>query len=199
MIINNELPDGWRESCVGGIATNNCPETGGIVDTAILSGEWFLIMEGYLTVDQTFATRADALNAYLVLRGLEAEGFMLTGNELAFFRSSADLLRECSRTVPGTCLVVPNERLVAIAADTQEGITPLLVTEMDAQAPITTLNADVGAGLGTITLALAISAARFIGAELAHGFDDHSIEKVVSAELQPTKAHKHPKDALKPR
>lgn len=94
---------------------------------------------------------------------------------------------------PGTCLVVPDERLVAIAGDTKEGITPLLVTELDAQEPITTLTADGSAGFGSITLALAISAARLIGAELAQGFDEHSIEKVVSAELRPTKAHKLPR------
>jgi hypothetical protein len=59
-----ELPKGWTELETGGLATNQDPISGGIVDSEIKSGKWFVIPNndniGKLT---GFATRAEALEA----------------------------------------------------------------------------------------------------------------------------------------
>lgn len=64
-----ELPKGWTEASVGGLATSRDPINGGIVDRAIVSGEWFAIanrpgvapIEGLASRAEAFAALAKAL------------------------------------------------------------------------------------------------------------------------------------------
>ncbi|MAZ17905.1 MAG: hypothetical protein CL535_16445 [Ahrensia sp.] len=41
--MTHELPNGWTEASKDGIATNADPDLGGIIDSNIVSGEWFVI------------------------------------------------------------------------------------------------------------------------------------------------------------
>ncbi len=69
------LTNGWTEAYAGGIATNNDPDLGGIIDSAIVSGEWFVIfnsdhiapIEGLPNRDAAFAAHAAAIAATYVL------------------------------------------------------------------------------------------------------------------------------------
>ena len=58
-----ELPEGWSGSTEG-VATSKDPETGGIVDKSIVSGEWFAVPNkaGAATLEG-FKTQADAIAA----------------------------------------------------------------------------------------------------------------------------------------
>ncbi|WP_431798024.1 hypothetical protein SGO26_30095 (plasmid) [Cupriavidus metallidurans] len=38
-----KLPEGWTEARPGGLATNPDPLTGGIIDSAIVDGTWFVV------------------------------------------------------------------------------------------------------------------------------------------------------------
>lgn len=60
-----DLPAGWTESSPGGMATNQDPQNGGIVDKVLGSNEWFVIFnrEGMATIDG-LASRADAFRAF---------------------------------------------------------------------------------------------------------------------------------------
>lgn len=63
------LPAGWTESTPGGMAASADPINGGIVDTAMVSGEWFVIfnredvapLEGFATREAAFAAFAARL------------------------------------------------------------------------------------------------------------------------------------------
>jgi len=59
-----QLPVGWTEAFQGGIITNSDPVNGGIIDTEIVSGEWFVIPnnDAILTISH-LDSRADALKA----------------------------------------------------------------------------------------------------------------------------------------
>lgn len=59
------LPAGWTESQPGGMATNLDPLNGGIVDSAFVTGEWFIVFNdsSIQGVQEGFATRADAFAA----------------------------------------------------------------------------------------------------------------------------------------
>jgi hypothetical protein len=62
--------DIWNHLSVDGIATNNDPENGGIIDKEILSGEWFVIFNnndipsasGFPTKDAAFQHHREALD-----------------------------------------------------------------------------------------------------------------------------------------
>lgn len=62
---NDQLPEGWTEVSPGGMATNRDPLKGGIIDKAVVSGEWFVIFErdGIAELDG-FASRAEAFAAH---------------------------------------------------------------------------------------------------------------------------------------
>lgn len=58
------MPAGWTEATPGGMATNPDPVNGGIVDTAIVTGEWFAIANREVAEPlEGFATRAEAFAA----------------------------------------------------------------------------------------------------------------------------------------
>lgn len=58
-----ELPVGWSGSTEG-VATSKDPETGGIVDKAVVSGEWFAVPnKAGLATLEGFKTQADAIAA----------------------------------------------------------------------------------------------------------------------------------------
>lgn len=65
MTINalNALIPGWTESTVGGLICN--PSIfGGIIDSEIVSGEWFIIFNDDREVLEGFETREDAIEAF---------------------------------------------------------------------------------------------------------------------------------------
>lgn len=58
------LPEGWSEATLGGMATSRDPVNGGIVDQAIVSGEWFAIANrAGVAPLEGFQDRAAALDA----------------------------------------------------------------------------------------------------------------------------------------
>jgi len=58
------LPDGWTESAPGGLITNTDPVKGGIIDSEIVSGKWFVIPNSDAIQQLNgFDTRDDALAA----------------------------------------------------------------------------------------------------------------------------------------
>lgn len=69
------LANGWNEAYAGGIATNNDPELGGIIDKTIATGEWFVIfnsnhianIEGLPSRDAAFVAHASAIEATYIL------------------------------------------------------------------------------------------------------------------------------------
>lgn len=70
------LPEGWSESSPGGLAANPDPINGGIIDRAIVSGEWFIVfnrddlpsLDGFSSRDDAFRAVAECLQ-----RGIEEE------------------------------------------------------------------------------------------------------------------------------
>jgi hypothetical protein len=68
----NQLPEGWTESRPGGMATNTDPASGGIVDKAIASGEWFAVanndaigtLNGFASRDEALAALAEKAAAF---------------------------------------------------------------------------------------------------------------------------------------
>ncbi|MBC8438996.1 MAG: hypothetical protein H8D87_04855, partial [Deltaproteobacteria bacterium] len=59
-----ELPEGWTEASPGGMATNQDPISGGIVDSEIKSGKWFVIPNNdNISKMEGFETREEALDA----------------------------------------------------------------------------------------------------------------------------------------
>lgn len=68
---DTSLPPGWTEATPGGLATNTDPVSGGIVDTEIASGKWFVIpedsslgkLEGFDSRAEAFKALADAVAA----------------------------------------------------------------------------------------------------------------------------------------
>ena len=65
---DHTLPEGWKESTLGGMATNPDPVNGGIVDTTLASGKWFVVpnRDGTGTLEG-FDSRAEALAALMGL------------------------------------------------------------------------------------------------------------------------------------
>ena len=65
-----ELPAGWTETHPGGMATNPDPERGGIVDTNMVSGQWFYVphREGLAASEAIYPSRAAALEGLAELR-----------------------------------------------------------------------------------------------------------------------------------
>lgn len=68
------LPEGWTEAHAGGIATNRCPDLGGIIDNNAAGLGWFVIfnanipaIEGLPSRDAAFAAHARAVNAHFGL------------------------------------------------------------------------------------------------------------------------------------
>ena len=62
-ISGDEIPVGWSESTTGGMATNQDPQAGGIVDIAA-NGEWFFVANAPdIDTQEGFGSRADAFNA----------------------------------------------------------------------------------------------------------------------------------------
>ncbi|MCA1785947.1 MAG: hypothetical protein LC657_08205, partial [Desulfobacteraceae bacterium] len=63
---DDTLPDGWNESSSNGMITNKDPISGGIIDSEIVSGKWFVIPENnHITKLEGFDTRAEAYNALM--------------------------------------------------------------------------------------------------------------------------------------
>ena len=61
----NYLPSGWTEATPGGMATCNNPQYGGIVDSEIVSGKWFVIFnDPDIPMIDNLETRGDAFEAY---------------------------------------------------------------------------------------------------------------------------------------
>lgn len=59
-----KLPDGWTESHQGGLVCSGHPLTGGIIDSEIVSGKWFVIFnDDSIDSINELATRDDALDA----------------------------------------------------------------------------------------------------------------------------------------
>lgn len=66
----SDLPEGWSEAKAGGMATNQDPENGGIVDVALVNtpegikeGKWFAIHNKHGKIKDDLDTRADAIAA----------------------------------------------------------------------------------------------------------------------------------------
>lgn len=60
----SNLPQGWTANG-DGIATNNDPQLGGIIDKAIVSGEWFVIFnDDDLEAIEGLSSRAEAFEAF---------------------------------------------------------------------------------------------------------------------------------------
>ena len=58
------LPEGWTESQPGGLIASLDPEKGGIIDSEIVSGKWFVIPNNdALTLITDLETRSDAIKA----------------------------------------------------------------------------------------------------------------------------------------
>ena len=61
----NAISQGWSESRSGGMLVN--PNAGGgIIDVAIVSGEWFIIFNDDREPVEGFATRDDAIEAFAI-------------------------------------------------------------------------------------------------------------------------------------
>ena len=61
---NARLSDGWTESEPGGLITNLDPVSGGIIDSEIVSGKWFVIPNNDAIAPMNdFGTRSDAIKA----------------------------------------------------------------------------------------------------------------------------------------
>lgn len=67
----NTLPEGWTEVRPGGMATNRCPDLGGIIDCNAAGLGWFVIfnadipaIEGLPSRDAAFAAHARAIAAH---------------------------------------------------------------------------------------------------------------------------------------
>lgn len=67
MNTDNTLPAGWTEATPGGMATNRCPERGGIIDKNTAGLGWFVIfnadipaIEGLPSREAAFAALAKA-------------------------------------------------------------------------------------------------------------------------------------------
>lgn len=59
------LPEGWTEASPGGLATNPDPIKGGIIDSEMVSGLWFVVFSrDDLPLLDGFASRDDAFRAY---------------------------------------------------------------------------------------------------------------------------------------
>lgn len=59
----NTICPGWTESESGMLCSAH--DNGGIIDSAIVSGEWFVI-HGDGTVEEGFDTREDAIEAFVI-------------------------------------------------------------------------------------------------------------------------------------
>lgn len=59
----NTIVTGWSESRPGGLLCNPAPE-GGIIDSAIVSGEWFVIFNDDRPALEGYETREDAIEAF---------------------------------------------------------------------------------------------------------------------------------------
>jgi hypothetical protein len=63
-IAPHALPQGWSEAFPGGLACSADPITGGIIDSVILSGEWFVIFNrDDLPMLDGFTSRDEAIQA----------------------------------------------------------------------------------------------------------------------------------------
>lgn len=72
----NKLNNGWVEAYEGGIATNNDPVLGGIVDKAIASGEWFVIFNSdHIAPIDGLPSREAAFEAHQ--RAIEATYYLI--------------------------------------------------------------------------------------------------------------------------
>ena len=60
----NEISQGWAGSEIDGLLCSARPD-GGIIDSAIVSGEWFVIFNDDREMLEGFATRADAVAAFI--------------------------------------------------------------------------------------------------------------------------------------
>lgn len=66
----DNLPQGWTEAYPGGLATNTDPIKGGIIDSEIVSGLWFVIfsrdnlplLDGFTSRDEAFRAHEQALS-----------------------------------------------------------------------------------------------------------------------------------------
>lgn len=63
--MSDNLPEGWTEAYPGGMATNRDPVKGGIIDSEIVSGLWFVIFHrDDLPLLDGFNSRDEAFRAY---------------------------------------------------------------------------------------------------------------------------------------
>lgn len=66
LVSRQRLPDGWTEASPGGLMCNPDPTTGGIIDTPILPGKWFVVFNRPdLPLLDGYDTRDDAHRAFL--------------------------------------------------------------------------------------------------------------------------------------
>jgi hypothetical protein len=63
--MSSSLPKGWTEVAKGGMATNSDPIDGGIVDSNIVSGKWFVIFNrDDLDFSEGYTNRENALEYF---------------------------------------------------------------------------------------------------------------------------------------
>lgn len=68
--MSDNLPEGWTEAYPGGMATNRDPVKGGIIDSEIVSGLWFVIfhrddlplLDGFNSRDEAFCAYEQAIS-----------------------------------------------------------------------------------------------------------------------------------------
>lgn len=84
----NKVCAGWTESRPGGLACNPS-KAGGIIDSEIVSGEWFVIFNDERETLTGFATREDAAEAFAVASIKPAANTIQAGQTLTA-RSACD-------------------------------------------------------------------------------------------------------------